>query len=356
MTDHQANFPRPGPVVLMGSGETSPSGRKAYDWLFRRFAAPVHIAVLETPAGFQPNSALVAGKVADFLRHRLQNYQPDVTVVPARKRDTPFSPDDPAIVAPLLQADAIFMGPGSPTYAVRQLQDSLAWHTLVARHRQGMAVILASAATIAVGQQALPVYEIYKAGADLHWHPGLNLFQPYGLAVIFVSHWDNNEGGDELDTSRCFMGRVRFERLRALLPNDATIVGIDEHTSLIMDLAEHTCQVMGRGRVTLLHGVQKLHFAAGDAFNLSELGPFHLPEAQVGAAPEMISHRLHHVDEALASPAVAPSAQVLAILQEREAARARRDWKAADVLRAELVRLGWQVRDTPAGPELVPRA
>jgi hypothetical protein len=54
-----------------------------YDWLFRRIAAPIRVAVLETPAGFQPNSAGVAGEVAQFLRQRLQNYRPQVTVVPA---------------------------------------------------------------------------------------------------------------------------------------------------------------------------------------------------------------------------------------------------------------------------------
>ncbi|MBC7262241.1 MAG: cysteinyl-tRNA synthetase, partial [Chloroflexi bacterium] len=84
-----------GLVILFSSGETSASGRRVYDWLFRRLSPPIRVAVLETPAGFQPNTALVAQKVADFLRHRLQNYQPRVMVIPARKRDTPFSPDDP---------------------------------------------------------------------------------------------------------------------------------------------------------------------------------------------------------------------------------------------------------------------
>ena len=58
--------------------------------------------------------------MGEFLKMRLQNYNPIVDVVPARKRGTPFSPDDPNILRPLLQANIIFMGPGSPTYAVRQ--------------------------------------------------------------------------------------------------------------------------------------------------------------------------------------------------------------------------------------------
>ena len=42
-----------------------------------------------------------------------------------------------------------------------------------------------------------------------------------------------------------------------------------------------------------------------------------------------------------------------ALLARREAARAARDFAEADRLRDELAALGWQVRDSPAGPELV---
>ena len=134
---------RPGYIALFGSGETSASGRKIYEWLMQRLPPPIRAVVLETPAGFELNSAQVAGRVAEFLRWRLQNYQPQVSVVPARKRGTPFSPDDPQIVAPLLDSNIVFLGPGSPTYAVRQLQSSLAWHMLRARHRLGGAIVLA---------------------------------------------------------------------------------------------------------------------------------------------------------------------------------------------------------------------
>jgi len=43
-----------------------------------------------------------------------------------------------------------------------------------------------------------------------------------------------------------------------------------------------------------------------------------------------------------------------ALLEEREAARARRDWAAADQLRDRLRALGWEIRDGPDGPELLP--
>jgi cysteinyl-tRNA synthetase len=42
------------------------------------------------------------------------------------------------------------------------------------------------------------------------------------------------------------------------------------------------------------------------------------------------------------------------LLEKREAARAVRDWAAADQARDQLRALGWEVRDGPDGPELLP--
>lgn len=345
----------PGFVVLFGSGETSTSGRTVYDWLFRRVPSPIRVAVLETPAGFELNSAQVAGRVADFLRWRLQNYNPQVTVVPARKRGTPFSPDDPEITAPLLQANVILSGPGSPSYAVRQLRDSLAWHVLLARHRLGAAIVLASAMTVAASAYALPVYEIYKVGEDIHWHQGLDFFGAYGLSLVFIPHWNNAEGGAELDTSRCFMGQSRFEQLLVMLPSEATVIGIDEHTALVVDLGAGTCWVMGQGGITLVKEGGEQRFNRGITFAVTELGPFHVPEPLSGIPPE-VWESVRAVQAEVRTrdtPKLPP--EVLALVEEREAARVRRDWAAADTLRERIATLGWQVLDTPQGPQLESR-
>src|SRR5205807_54896 len=49
-----------------------------------------------------------------------------------------------------------------------------------------------------------------------------------------------------------------------------------------------------------------------------------------------------------------PPPEALRLLDEREQARARRDYDAADRKRDELSALGFEVRDTPDGPRLVP--
>lgn len=345
-----------GLVVLFGSGETSASGRKIYDWLLSRLTPPVHISVLETPAGFELNSAQVAGQVADFIYQHLQNYNPQITVIPARKRGTPFSPNNPDIIAPLLQANMIFLGPGSPTYAVRQLRDSLAWHTLVGRHRLGAAIVLASAAALAASMLTLPVYEIYKVGEEPHWQPGLDFLGAYGLSLVFIPHWNNTDGGASLDTSRCYMGQSRFEQLLALLPPGGKVVGLDEHTALVLDLDGGIGQVMGRGSVTLLQEGSEQRLTSGQTFPLSELGPLRLPPPEAGL-PAHIWQAVQttHFQTSLppADPS-GPSEEVLALLAERQAARVQREWASADALRELIAELGWQVLDTPDGPQLEP--
>lgn len=340
---------QPGIVVLFGSGETSASGRRVYDWLFSQLDSPIQISILETPAGFEPNSAGVAGQIADFIQQRLQNYHPQLTVVPARQRGTAFSPDDPEIIAPLYQSNVIFLGPGSPTYAVRQLQDSLAWHSLVARHRMGAALILASAATLAISAHTMPVYEIYKVGEALHWKGGLDLFGPYGLPLTFIPHWNNTDGGDNLDTSHCYLGRNRFQQLLDLLPSPATVIGLDEHTALIMNLPAGQGQVMGQGCITLLKtGFEKKYYP-GEAFALSEFGPVQIPPSQSGL-PAAVWQQANRPQ----TPSK-PTSEVLALVEQRQIARQERDWAKADALRQELAQRGWNLLDTPQGPRLEPQ-
>jgi hypothetical protein len=151
---------------------------------------------------FRTELPRVAGRLADFLRQRLAPFQPEVVVVHARRRGTPFSPDNPDVVAPLLRSNYLVLAPGSPTYAAAQLAGSLAWQTILARHRLGAPLVLASAAAIAAGAYALPVYEIYKVGEDLSWKPGRTCSGPYGRSVAIIPHWNNRNGGDELDTTR----------------------------------------------------------------------------------------------------------------------------------------------------------
>ena len=343
----------PGPVALISSGETTAHAGVLYDRLCNGVTSPFQIAILETPAGFQPNSEAVARKVADYLRVRLQNLHPTITLLPARARGSAFSPDDPATTELLRQAQMIFLGAGSPTYTVRQLVDSLAWQRVLARQRHGTPLVTASAATIAMGAFALPVYEIFKVGADLHWSAGLDFFGPYGLHLVFLPHWDNSEGGSELDTSRCFLGQERFNRMLELLPAGLTVIGIDEHTSLLIDLSGGVATVLGRGGVTIIKPDRcEERYERRAQFALDHLGAFRIPDLATGLEPnvwaDMAKPSTVEPTTAEEHPTLPPD--VWKLVTARQEARAARDWSAADQIRGQLADLGWQIRDTPDGP------
>jgi hypothetical protein len=344
-----------GLVALFGSGETSPKGGQAFEALARDLPVPLKIGVLETPAGFELNSPRVAGRVADFIQVRLQNYNPQIDVIPARKKGTRFSPDDADIVQPLLNADMIFLGPGSPTYAVRHLSDSLAWRYLIACHRTGATIAMASAATIASGSMALPVYEIYKVGEDPHWKPGLDFFAPYGLSLVFVPHWNNAEGGKELDTSHCFMGQERFDLLYPMLSAEITVVGIDEQTIIIFDFNKAECRVMGQSCVHVIHNGLSRDYLHGKRFPIQELGNFHMPEESEGI-PEDVWETVRSFRDGgnQAEKTIEIPREVQDFVIRRQDARQRRDWALADSLRGEIEARGWRVVDTPQGPQVEP--
>jgi hypothetical protein len=340
-----------GPIALLGSGETSLAGGRIFETLARRLPSPVHIALLETPAGFELNSPQVAWRVGEFLKTRLQNFNPIVDVVPARKRGTPFSPDDPNILRPLLQANIIFMGPGSPTYTVRQLQASLAWDLVRARHRLGAALVFASAATIAASEYALPIYEIYKVGEDVRVAPGLGLFADFGLSLSFIPHWNNTDGGSDVDTSRCFVGMDRFNQWCDMLPPGHTVVGLDEHTGLIVDFAEGKCTVGGVSSVTLLRKCNPEIYPAGSVFPVEELGDVNCPKLPEEGIPTAAWELVKNAAQTPDSDEVPEG--VLHLIEERQQARLRNDWSASDELRAKIIALGWQVLDTENGSKLV---
>lgn len=377
--------PEAGQIVLFGSGETSPTGRKVFEEVFNALPHSPKLALLETPAGFELNSHQVICRVGDFFTHRLQNHDPCVEIIPARKRGTPFSPDEPDIVAPLLSADLIFMGPGSPSYAIRQLRESLAWYYLIARHRLGAVLALASAATVAFSSYALPVYEIYKAGEELHWIEGLDFFKLYGMNLVFIPHWNNQEGGADLDTSRCFMGQERFVRLMDMLPEETTIIGLDEKTALVMNPLKAECYAKGLGNVTLIHTGHRhngngsrystetavkigrgsdedlariakqrsghVHqYPSSQVFSMNTIGRFHpyYPEATLPNEIWQKAIQAATHSEILKSDQVPDG--VIQLIKAREQARLSANWSLADELRKHISDLGWEIIDTKDGP------
>ena len=130
--------------------------------------------------------------------------------------------------------------------------------------------VIASAAAAATGFVAVPVYEIYKVGADPHWLDGLDLFGVLGLRVAVIPHYDNAEGGTH-DTRFCYLGERRLAVLERELPADAAVLGVDEHTALILDLVTQEVEVVGRGGATVRKAGVSTVLPSGSRITLSDL-------------------------------------------------------------------------------------
>jgi len=171
--------------------------------------------------------------------------------------------EDPVVVEQALnrvrQADYLFAGPGSPTYALRQWAGTAVPALLREKLRTGGAVTFASAAALTLGRFTVPVYEIYKVGEEPRWLDGLDVLAEVGLNVAVIPHYDNKEGGHH-DTRFCYLGEHRLEMLEAMLPSDAHVIGIDEHTGVVLDLDANTATVVGNGVLTVrMRGVSTTH-------------------------------------------------------------------------------------------------
>jgi hypothetical protein len=74
-------------------------------------------------------------------------------------------------------ARSVFAGPGSPTYALRVWAGTGFDEALAAIAASGGTMTFASAAALTIGVVTVPVYEIYKSGADPAWAAGTNLLE-----------------------------------------------------------------------------------------------------------------------------------------------------------------------------------
>lgn len=234
-------------LVLFGSGEIAPSSVSIYRDLFLSLKKKdLHLVLISTPAGFQPNVETVYGDIRDFLLNSLPDFNLTINIVYANNKDLA---NDTMLLEPITTADIIMLGPGSPTYAVRHLRDTLALSQIKTQVKNSSStLILASAATLAFSSFCLPVYEIYKVGTDLYWEMGLDFYPTTYKSLSIIPHFNNNEGGDKLDTSYCYIGKKRCNSLLSQLPSNQAIWGIDEHTAVIID-SQGQVTTRGKGRL-----------------------------------------------------------------------------------------------------------
>jgi hypothetical protein len=338
-----------GTITLIGSGEMSGTMGKVHRAVMSRIAGPVHAVFLDTPAGFQLNADEISAKAVEYFEQRF-NLDLSIASFKAAAAATPIEVDD--ALRKLQQANYIFAGPGSPTYAIRNWQGTPILEAMVQRLASGAHLVFASAAAITMGRYALPVYEIYKVGEEPHWVEGLDLPGPYGLELAIMPHWNNAEGGTH-DTRYCFVGEPRFKRLEQSLPDSTTVLGIDEYPACIVDLGSDECQVMGAGQVTIRYRGREIYHPASTAFRLDQLRGVEWAGEQ-GYRPREVSTPLQvtaGAEETLREPpaddttSAAPFIEL--IVWVRAQLRAAKQWALADEIRQRLSTLGIILEDGP---------
>jgi hypothetical protein len=263
-------------LVLMGSGETAPSLVGVHRQLLASLSNP-HCCWLDTPYGFQENADILSAKTVEFyqvslhqklhLAHFRSSQQPEV------ERQLCYTQ--------VRSSNLIFAGPGSPSYTQKHWSRSELPQIFIDKLREDRTVtIFASAAACAVGALCLPVYEIYKVGEDPHWLPGLGILPALGFSAVVLPHYNNTTGGNH-DTRFCYLGERRLAQLEEQMEPGLWIWGVDEHTAVILDLAEETFEVHGKGGFTLRCPGQSTFFEHGAHGSLQEL---HQPGARRAAS------------------------------------------------------------------------
>ena len=260
-------------LTIMGSGETAPTMVGTHRRLTALLPSPVRAVVLDTPYGFQENAGELATRAVDYFKTSV-NVDLRVAGLTRMKPSSDGQMPSPTQVERGLRAvedaDYLFAGPGSPTYSIQQWSDTPIRNLLASKLKDGGVVTFASAAALTLGVRTVPVYEIYKVGVDPYWHEGLALLREIGVNASVIPHYDNAEGGSH-DTRFCYLGERRLRVLEAKMSADEFIIGVDEHTGLVINLDEERAEVVGNSTVTLRKGDRQVTFAAGESFALQVL-------------------------------------------------------------------------------------
>jgi len=315
--------------------------------------------LLDTPYGFQSNADDISSRAVGYFAASIGR---TVSVTSWRTVPPPGLTRERALAA-IAEAGWVFAGPGSPTYALRQWRDTPVTGALIDVLDRGGVVLLASAAAVTMGSHAIPVYEIYKAGVDPYWEPGLDLVaQACGLPAVVIPHYDNAEGGTH-DTRFCYLGEGRLAGLERELPEESFVLGVDEHTAVLLDRDARTATVLGNGVMTIRRRGHSVVHPAGSVVSFDAMLSTAEDEADqstVDPAPLVIELSQPREATSLRSAADELLAQFDAALASRDVDgcveailgldRVRQEWAsdtdvddaehAAAALRSMVVRLG----------------
>ncbi|MEY4348285.1 MAG: hypothetical protein RIS43_704 [Actinomycetota bacterium] len=360
-----------GRLILLGSGETSPSMVSYYQ---RSIPKDARVGLLDSSYGFQANADDLTEKIVGYFRESV-----GFEISPIQLRSSESSSLEVATArSSINSSEFVLAGPGSPTYALNVWSSTNLAPDFLRLLERGT-LLLASAAALTAGAFTIPVYEIYKVGEKPSWREGLNIFASLtGVNAAIVPHFNNAEGGRH-DTRCCYIGEARLSVLEKQLPAEAVILGIDEHTGIELDIAKQEIVVFGRGGLTVRNGAGENHFVSGSVLKVADLQsiPSERPSSIVEAPTSKIASDLlragdvegavaaavedldidrlhafivqlaHHMSMNSSDDATAPLIDFL--MQLRNEARAEKRWQDSDRIRDLLDSIGIELQDSASG-------
>jgi len=247
-----------GAIALVGSGEYLPQMEAVDRPLLERVGGPAaRVVVLPTAAGLEepasPRRWAEAG-VRYFSRLGAQTEAVNILA-----REDAF---DERWLAPLERADLIYFSGGSPRHVVDTFQGSPAWDVIRGRHAAGAALAGCSAGAMAFGRVTLQPRRLWGSGQPARlapaeiWHTALGLVPD----VVVLPHFDRW-------MSR--MGDATLKQLAASLPEDVTLIGVDEDTALVTVDGGTVWQVQGRRGVAVIDPTEvQVRYTSGDSLVL----------------------------------------------------------------------------------------
>jgi hypothetical protein len=91
-----------------------------------------------------------------------------------------------------------------------------------------------------------------------------------GINAALIPHYNNAEGTNH-DTRFCYMGERRLSMLERELPDDVYVLGVDEHTGVVIDIDAQTATVVGKGVLTIRVKGMSTEIASGEVLPLDRL-------------------------------------------------------------------------------------
>jgi cyanophycinase len=232
--------------ALLGSGEFDPWTASVDRWLVGRPGVPrPRVLILPTA------SAAEGDDVFDmWARKGLAHYAElgiEAEVLPLKTREDAARTE---LSAALDEAAVVYFSGGNPAYLAATVRDTAFWSALTDALTHGLAYAGCSAGVACLGDIA-PDSAREEFDEEL-WQPGLRLFPGYW----FGPHWDALDGFAP--------GLTDF--IISEVPEDSTLVGIDENTALVGD--GQSWDVVGVGGVHVLTAGAWIHHEAGASLDL----------------------------------------------------------------------------------------